>query len=229
MINFSLSKSKFHQIVSSLTWLSYPSPRHGWFSTTFRNRLLLVSSPCCGCLLQVNLSLQYHCASPFCDFLLLTLLLVTIFFSLSLHLLVIFFFSSICFVNITSPILVVIVLSSSGLSSTCPNSFSYPCNYCQRTFTRLFASLWSSSPCLLSLSISLHLLLLQSSLCVVDITSPTLVKVIFSLSGLSSTFPDSFASPCCKRWRASNCLLNLLLSSPPRLFALSISICLSLP
>ena len=119
MINLSFSLSILSQILFSLTWLSYPYPRHSWFATISRNCLLLVLSPCCGCLLLVTLSLQYHYTSIFSDNLLL--LIVKCFFSLYIQLLVIFFSFYLRLFDITLNILVVTV------SSPCQHHFDYPC------------------------------------------------------------------------------------------------------
>ena len=120
VINLSFSLAPSIQIIFYFTWFSYPSRLHIWFATTRRNRLILVSSPCYGCLILVTLFLRYHCDSPFCGHLLL--LPVTIFFSLSFHILVIFFSLSLCLVDITLSILVTTV------SSPCWYRFAYPCH-----------------------------------------------------------------------------------------------------
>ena len=70
---------------------------HGWFSTPCLNRLLFVSSPCCGFILFFTLSCWCHYISPCCDFILL--LLITYIFSMSLHLLVILFYLYHCLSN----------------------------------------------------------------------------------------------------------------------------------
>ena len=118
-INFA-SPCHNNQFFLSLSLFSYPYPCHGWFDTPRCNCLILVSPSCYVCLLLATLPLQYQCTSPFRDC--LVLLLVSIFFSSSIRLPVIFFSSSLSLVNITLPILVAIA------SSPRRYHFAYPCN-----------------------------------------------------------------------------------------------------
>ena len=110
-------------------------------------------------------------------------------FDLSMSLWIFLFQPSLWLFNITFPILVVILFSLPGSSSPCPNSFAYPCCHFHSTYPCLFISLWYSSPCIFSLSISLRLYLLQLSLRLVDITSPILVAIFLFLSLLSYPYP----------------------------------------
>ena len=92
----------------------------------------------------------------------------------------------------------------------------------------LFTSLWYSSPRLLASSISLCLSLLQSYLCLVDITLPILVTIIFSFTLSSSTCPDSVASLCRNRRHNYPCLFTSSWYSSLFLFASSIPLHISL-
>ena len=116
-ISFSMSQSTYTspcqdcvKIYSHCLGCNILSHLHRWLATTVFNRLILVLSMCCGYIILVTVSLKYHCASSFNDYLLL--LFVTIVFSLSLHLLTIFFYSSIFLIDITFFILVATVSSS---------------------------------------------------------------------------------------------------------------------
>ena len=93
---------------------------------------------------------------------------------------------------------------------------------------RLFTSLWYSSPCLLVSSISLCLSLFQLYLCLVDITLPILVTVIFSFTWSYSTCSDSFASLCRNLRHNYPCLFTSSWSSSLFLFASSIPLHISL-
>ena len=182
----------------------YPSPWNGWFATTRCNSLLLIFSLCCGCLLLVTLSLQYHCNSTFRYRLLL--LIITIVFSLSLLLLTILFSSYLCLVDITSPILVAIILYLSRSSSTCTDSFTSPFRDCQRTSTHLFTYFWYSSTYIFSSSVSIFPYLLQLSsscpdhLLLVLITFLLLVAMIEVLLLLSSPYRGILLLVYFPRW-----------------------------
>ena len=93
---------------------------------------------------------------------------------------------------------------------------------------RIFTSLWYSSPRLLASSISLCLSLFQSYLCLVGITSPILVTIIFSFTWSSSTCPDSFASLCRNHRHNHPCLFTSSWYSSLFLFASSIPLHISL-
>ena len=116
-IRFSMSQSTYTspcqdcvKIYSHCLGCNILSHLHRWLATTIFNRLILVLSLCCCYIILVTVSLKYHCASSFNDYLLL--LFVTIVFSLSLHLLTIFFYSSLFLIDITFFILVATVSSS---------------------------------------------------------------------------------------------------------------------
>ena len=106
-INLSFSSPLLHHFFLSLSLFSFPYPCHGWFDTPLCNCIILGLSSCYGCILLATFPLQYQCTSPF--FYCLLLLLVSIFFSSSIHLPVIFFSLSLSLVNITFPILFAIV------------------------------------------------------------------------------------------------------------------------
>ena len=228
-INFSFSLSWLCQVIFSSTWLSYPSPRLGWFATTHHNCLILVSYPCCHCLLLVTLSLQHDCASPFRDRLLL--LFVTIVFYLFLHLIMILLSLSLCLVNITLPIIAVTV------SLPRQYHFAYPF---------LNHILLVPIPLLLLVAIVSVLLLVSSPPwdLLPPVSSPhwyhfayprcnclftLLTSLCLYLLQSYSPCPDSFSSHFRDHRCASPCLFTFFWSSPPRLFASSIPIFLSFP
>ena len=190
-------------LILALSVLSFSLP---WFIFCF-NHLILVSSPCCGFLLLVTFSLQYHFASPCC--VCLILLIVTTIFSLSLCLLVIFFFLSLCLVDIYFPILVATVYLP------CQYHFSYPCQKIL-LFFRVFFSLsrfllFSLSWLAAHLSLSLHLLvvLLSLSLILVDIYFPILVAIV------SLPHQYHFAYPCYNIIILFLCLFLVLITFLP--------------
>ena len=159
--------SRLNQIVLYFPWLSYSSPRHSLFDTTVHNRLLLVLSSCCVFILFVTFSLQYYFYFPCHDCLILLLIKIS-------------FSSSLCLVDITLPILFVIIFSSYGSPSPCPNYVSSCYHDRWLTSTCQLTSLWAASCCILPSSISLCLSLLQFNFHFPDCLFP--VHIIFSLS-----------------------------------------------
>ena len=155
----------------------------------------------------------------------------------------IFFSSSLSLVNITLPILVVIV------SSPRQYHFAYPCNNYLLLYLIVFYLSWflcfslSQSPAQLSLSLHLLMIFLSFYICLVDITSYILVTIvssprwyhfaqvcynrlllvliIFSLCVSSSHFTDCFDSPFCNCWCTYPRLFTFSWSSSPHIFASS--------
>ena len=176
-INLSFSLSKLSQLIFSFTWLSYTSPRHVWFSTSHCNCVLFFSSPCCGCILLLTLSLQYHCDYTFCDNLLLILVTTVLF--LSLHLIMILFSSYPCLVDINLPTLV------KTISLPRRYHFSYPCCNILLLAWIVFYLYWLLLFSLLQslelfyLSLYTLLIFFSLSLCLVYITLTIIHVIVF--------------------------------------------------
>ena len=174
MINLSFSLSWLYQIFFPLSQGSYPSPHHGWFSTSRRNCLLLILSPCCGCIILViffsSLSLWFLLSWPSSTYPCWNFLLL-VFLPRQNHLAYScrnrLFASSISF-----------DLSLSKSSSPFPG-----CLILVLIIFYLSWLLWLSLPLFSTLVYSsLHLLVIfsSSSIHLVNITSPTLVAIIYS-------------------------------------------------